>query len=60
MIDFKRRQGDYSGPPAGETLRAGIDGRDDQKRDEGSCDEPQRENHDCFDHANANSKVLDR
>ena len=42
------------------TLRAGVDGRNDEKRDQGCCDEPQREDHDGFDHADANSKVLDR
>ena len=48
------------GPAARQALGPGVDGRDDEKRDQGCGDEPQREDHDGFDHADANSKVLDR
>jgi hypothetical protein len=58
---FRDRHGEQRlGPAAGQTLRACIDGWDDEKRDEGCCDEPQRKDHDAFDHADANSRMLDR
>ena len=65
VILFRRQLRDRHGkqrfgPAAREALGPGVDGRDDEKRDQGCGDEPQRENHDGFDHADANSKVLDR
>jgi len=55
------RQGEQSlGPATGETLGPGIDGGNGEKRDEGCRHKPQREDHDAFNHADANSKRPDR
>ena len=41
-------------PPPGEALGAGVDGGDDQEGDEGGGEEPDRRDHDGFDHAALN------
>ena len=62
MVLFRRQFRDREGKhgfraPARQAIRPGVDGWNDEKRDEGRRKEAQREEHDGFDHAGENSRV---
>ncbi len=63
MILFGRQLGDRHGkqrfgPSPRQAIRPLVDGRNDKQGNQGCGQEPQRENHDGFDHADTNSRLL--
>ena len=57
--EFGNRHGEQRfGPASGEAIGALVNGRDDQQRHKGRCEESQRENHNSFNHADTNSRLV--